>query len=338
MGGPSNGPPTIDDLVDVARAAGRTDAGRRTIHYWVAERLVYPPQRVGRSYRYPLVSVGQVDTLSRWNRRVVGPGLIRFALFVEANTVPVEEALRIAGDELRAHRTSASAARAEIRDAASLQREATSAARRRGRHAVLPRRVRMSLDERTAAVVYLANQVLALDDLSKDGTDGKVALERALGLRSGRGGAERDVTLVYVPEDMAAMDPDRGYDAVRAATPEQAQLARSLVELFCVWFPAMIPTLVTQLPASDVPFLDIILKWAAELTPQIYVAIFAMLLTRTTGLPDEVVAGLRPSVDPPAATLEMLSGRAASEYSGVASRLRPLQRARFEAAMRSGTS
>jgi len=72
--------PTIDDLAAVARAAGKGDADGRTIRYWVSRKLLDPPVRVGRGYRYPLRAVGQADTLARWSIRSQGLAMVRCAL------------------------------------------------------------------------------------------------------------------------------------------------------------------------------------------------------------------------------------------------------------------
>src|ERR1700753_2806575 len=97
---PANYRPRVADLVAIARDAGRHDASRRTINYWVGKRLVRRPSRVGGVYRYPVVSVGQGDVLARLNRRLIRPSLIKFALFIETNTLARKEAVTIASDEL----------------------------------------------------------------------------------------------------------------------------------------------------------------------------------------------------------------------------------------------
>jgi hypothetical protein len=323
------GLPAIDDLVEVARAAGRADASRRTIHYWVSERLVCRPHRAGRAYRYPLVSIGQVDTLARRNRRLIGPGLIRFALFVETNTIPAEEALRIAADELTALRSAWSSEGAAM-DQETLREEVASAARLRGSNSVLPRRVRMSQAQRTSAVLFLAQQMPGLEALPQTGADGEAALERALGLRSGRGGAERDVPLLDAPKDLASFDIQKARQALNSAGVAQVECARRVVELFCLWFPAIIPTLISGVPVSQVPFLDVASEWAKATTPTTYVQFFAEIIARTAELPDKKLEEMLAGIDPPAAILEMLADQPASERDAVASRLRPLQRARFE--------
>lgn len=184
--GPSAPPvrlPRIDELVVIARRAGKTNATRRTIHHWVAHGHVDQPRRVGCDYCYPLQTVGQVDTLARWSIRSQGLSMVRFALFIEASGIPPEEALALTAERTGLLRTSMASARSEVRDPELLRREVDKAARLRGRNSVLPRQVRMPLQERVAAVAQLAG--LMLDAQVAGASPGTGALERALGLRSG---------------------------------------------------------------------------------------------------------------------------------------------------------
>src|ERR1700685_1552745 len=64
--------PSIDALVAIARSAGRDRTTRRTIRHWVDRGLVDGPVRLGRNPRYPLRTVGQVDTLARLPIRTHG--------------------------------------------------------------------------------------------------------------------------------------------------------------------------------------------------------------------------------------------------------------------------
>ena len=172
--------PSIDDLAAIARAAGKTNANRHTIRHWVSQKLLDRPLRVGRDYRYPLRAVGQVDTLARWSIRSTGLSMVRFALFVEAESIAPAEALAIVAERTELWRTSVARARSEARDPELLRREAEKAARLRGHNSVLPRQVRMPLDERVAAVAQLV--ALMLNARVAGVPSGMASLERALGV------------------------------------------------------------------------------------------------------------------------------------------------------------
>jgi len=321
--------PTVDDLVAVAHEAGRTDVSRRTINYWVGKQLVRRPRRLGREYRYPILSIGQVDTLARWNRRLVGPGLVKFALFVETNTIATQEALRIASDELTALRQ-AWQTHGEVTSPETLRDEAVRAAALRGRNAVLPRRVRMPLEDRIAAVLFLAQQMPGLADSSQGDSAGEAALACALGLRSGRGGGERDVPLPDVANDMASFDLESTLRALSSARPGQVEYARRMVELLCLWIPAVMPTWRSSVPVSQVPWLDIASEWVGGATPLTYVQFFAEFIARTTELPDDKIEAILDGFHPAAGVVEILGGQSPAVHEGVRSRLRPLQRIYFD--------
>ena len=321
--------PTVDDLVAIAHEAGRPDASRRTINYWVGEGLVRRPRRAGREYRYPMVSIGQVDVLARQNRRLVRPPLIKFALFVETKTVANKEALRIAADELTALRKDWEA-HGSATDSETLREEAMSAARLRGRNAVLPRRVRMSLEERGAAVLYLAQQIPGFEGSLQQDAVGEAALARALGLRSGRGGSDRDISLPDVAADMASFDLATTLSALSNARPGQVEYARKMVELCCLWIPAVMSTWRSSVPVSQVPHLDIAAEWAEGTDPLAYVQLFAEFIARTAEKPEDEIEEILVGFHPAAATLEILDGQSKAQRQSIRSRLRPLQRIQFD--------
>jgi hypothetical protein len=325
--------PRIDDLVEVGRTAGRARTTRRTIRYWTSGGLVDRPRRVGRAYVYPIVSLGQVDSLARWDRRKIDDDMSCFARFIEANAVDPDTALRVAAIVLESLGQELSTARTEIaRDPGALRHEAAVAARMRGQRAPFPRRVRMTSDQRTAAFMYMAGQMIP-DLLSTDeAAHGRAQLERLLGQRSGRGGADRDLTNAMPA--LSNCEPDRLIQALSTATRREAEFARAVVELACLWFPALIPMIASTAPSQQVPFLDIALAWAANLTPDFYVVIFATLLAqlvdkRSTQDGTEGVA----SFDLAHGVVEILAGRSEAEILNIAMRLRPLQRARLASAL-----
>lgn len=322
--------PTIDELVLIARKAGRADATRRTIRYWVSKQLVRPPKREGRNFLYPAVATGQVDALARWNAHHFAPGLIKFALFIETNTVPARIALQAAAHEL----TTLHNGWGERRQAVSsdaLADEAAAAARSRGRNAVLPRRVRMSQEERTAAVFFMLGQMPGVETvIPQTDIDGEAALARALGLRSGRGGAERSVTLDR-REDFASLELRAVLQALASAQPSRIEYARRVVELCYLWFPAMLPVLRSSVGVHEVPFLDIVVEWAERLTPLTYVQLFGEFVTRSAKASDRAIQDALPCVDPPAVIAALIADLDPSSMRAVCMRLRPWPQLRLYA-------
>jgi hypothetical protein len=324
--------PDIDDLVAIARTAGRVRTTRRTIRYWVGRDLVDGPVRLGRDPRYPLRTIGQVDTLARLPIRTHGIDRVRFALFIETDSVPVEDAIGIAAARIDAMRASVSASREQAaRDPELLRAEVKRAARLRVGNSVLPREVRMSLDEREQALAQLVGLALGVQLVGVP--SGMSAIERALGLRSGRGGASRETPLALTEKDLAAIDPEAMYEAVRAATPTRARIARNVVELLCVWFPALVPSLLMTPSTAEPKFLEVVRAAGDALDPDVYVATFTGLLARQAPLPDDQLLAIETALQPAAAMVEMLATRPPGDLTGVLSRLRPLQRLKLESTL-----
>ena len=324
--------PSIDDLVAIADAAGRDRTTRRTIRHWVDRGLVDRPVRLGRDPRYPLRTVGQVDTLARLPIRMHGIEMVRFTLFIETDSVPVADALNIAASRIDVLRAEVAAFREQAaRDPELLPAEVKRAARLRVHNSVLPREVRMSLDERERALAQLVGLALRVQLVGVP--PGMSAIERALGLRSGRGGASRETPLAFTQKDLAAMDLEAMYEAVRAATPTRARIASNLVELLCLWFPALVPSLLMTTDMTERKFLQVIRAAGDELDPDAYLATFTGLLARQARLPDDQLRPIEAALRPAVAMVEILATQPPGDLSGVLSRLRPLQRLKLEAAI-----
>ena len=137
--------------------------------------------------------------------------------------------------------------------------------------------------------------------------------------------------------DLATIDAEALHAAAAAATPAHARVARNVVELFCLWLPPLLPTLLPTLPASEAPFLAVIDEWARRLTPQAYLAIFAGLLARQSDTPEDELRAVEAALEPAKAMLEMLATRPPRDLPGVLSRLRPLQRLKLEYALNAAT-
>ncbi len=328
--------PTIDDLVEVARGAGKTDAQPRTIRYWRSLDLVSPPTRHGRGYRYPLPALAEVDGLARWGRRDTSSELLTFARYIEAGTVDTAAALDVCAAAFERFRHGADEADALGRHGpAAVRAEAEKAAKARGRRALFPRRVRMSGDERIAVFSYLFLQALDMDVEPSERDFGQFQLERILGLRSGRGGATRDVSELMVPVEEWRIDPHALTTAIRDASPEAAEMAKRFVETVCLWLPALLPMLAVESGAQDTAFLDIVQHGAEELTPEIYVVVFASRLAHRFNQrsPSELTAQLD-EFHPAQMVAELLADRPDSDLRIVRSRLRPYHRAQLALARR----
>jgi hypothetical protein len=323
--------PSIDELVALARAAGKTNANRTTIHHWVRQGYVDAPVRHRRDYRYPLRAVGQVHTLARFSVRSYGRPMVRFALFVETAGVAIAEALAIAADWTGRMGEEIARARNSVADTDAYRREVQEAATRRGRNSVLPRQVMMSAHERMLAVGQLA--AVVFEERLPGVPDGLGLLERAIGLRSGHGGAERELTIALTERDISAVDPCAMHAAVLAATPARARIARNMVELFGLWFPALAPSLLTSAPAGERKFLEIVAAQAARLTPEAYVVSFAGFLALQSSVPENVLQEAQGATEPVLAMVEMLAAQPSGDLPGVLRRLGPLQRLKLELAL-----
>jgi hypothetical protein len=266
-----------------------------------------------------------VDVLARWNQRLVRPDRIKFALFVETNTIARGEALRIAADELTALRQEWRAHR-EATDPETLREEVVQAATMRGRNAILLRRVRMSLEERTSAALFLAGRMPGFEGSFRGDGTGEAALARALGLRSGRGGSERSVSLPDVTGDMASFDLESTLRALSEARPGQVEYARRVVELYCLWMPAVMLTWRSSVPVSQVPQLDIATDSAERTDPLMYVQLFAEFVVRLAEKPDDKIQEILDGFHPALGILEILDDQSAVVRRDVRARLRPLQR------------
>lgn len=320
--------PAIDELVEIARVAGERNANRRTIRHWVSKGDVFRPGRVGREWRYPNVALGQVETVARFRKRGVEPALVRFGLFIETATVPSGEAVSLVQDFLAQWHDALEVEGARLRDDPdALQNEAAKAARMRGQ-APLPHRVRgVSFEARTLAMTAAIGHLFSVPVGPEQADEGLHHLERILGMRSGRGGVDRDLDDIALKPGDLPNDPAALRTALDKATPERVEFARRGLEFAVAWMPAMRGTLTSMLGASFTPLADIIGDWAERLTPDVYMLLFSMFVSNgaARASDDEIRDALR-TFSPPLIAGEMLRERPAQERSVVARRLRPYQR------------
>lgn len=271
--------PTIDDLVLVARAGGKRDATGRTIHYWRSRDLVSKPSRDANGYHYPLAALGEVDGVVRWGFSQTRADLIRFARYIEAGTVAPADARQACVSILNRFRGGVDEAyELQRRGREAVREQAEVAARIRGRGAVLPRRVRVPFDQRVAALVYVLNEFFDLSDKPEQHAEGLHYLQRIVGLRSGRGGRDRDLSEIMPPPEEWKINLDALIAAVKSATDDAAQSARKSVEMVCVWFPALLPALAPYVGAQDVALFDIAKEFAGIIDPVFYAVLFSSRL------------------------------------------------------------
>jgi hypothetical protein len=327
--------PTINDLVGVARGAGRADAKPRTIRYWRSLGLISPPVRYGREYRYPLAALAEVDGLARWGRRNTDHDLLRFARYIEAGTVDPHDALDACAAAFERFRHGAEEAASLAQEGEDTVRaEAEKAAKARGKGALLPRRVRMSGAERTTAFRHLFNEALDLNVDASERDVGQFQLERSIGLRSGRGGATRDVSDLMMPVEEWRVDPDAATDAIRTASPEAAELGRRAVETNCIWLPAVIPLFAAESRPHETPFLDVVETAFEELGPDIYVVLFVSRLRRFNQRSRSELAAQLDEFQPAELIAELLADWSDTDLRIVRSRLRLYQLAQLAIARR----
>jgi hypothetical protein len=262
--------------------------------------------------------------------------LLTFARYIEAATVDTAAALDACAAALEPFRRGAAEVKALAEQGPEAVRaEAEKAAKARGRRAVFPRRVRMSLDERTAALLYTFSQAADMAAEVSEGQLGEFQLQRVIGLRSGRGGATRDVSELMVPVEEWLIDPEALIQAIRDASPEAAELSRRFVQMACLWLPALLPILAVEMGPENAAFFDIVQKWAEELTPEIYVLVFASRLAHRFNVrsPSEMAEHLD-MFHPAEIFAELLADRPDSDFRMVRSRLRPYHRAQLALARR----
>lgn len=323
--------PTIDELVELARAAGKPDASRRTIRHWVSQGLVSPPGREGREWRYPLRAIGEVDAVTRWRERGATLDEVRFVVFIETGAGE-DFAVRFAREFLEAWDQSISAASADAKsNPALIEEEAAKVARMRSR-SPLPHRVRgVSFDQRELAIAFVMNEMLGLPRDDDAAAEGQVQLERIFGMRSGHGGADRDLSDVGVKPDDMFPHPADLLRTLDRATPERIEFARRGVDAALNWMPALQVTLASELGVAATPIVDIASEWAEKMTPHVYALMFAICirnaLQRAT---DAEIAQSLSVFDGPLIAAAILAERPANEREAALRFLRPYQRLLLE--------
>lgn len=330
--------PTIDDLVSLAQAAGLPKANRRTIRGMVERKLVVSPGRVGRSWRYQNVAIGQVEAVSRHRSLGAASHLIPLVVFVETGIGDLRAIRALACELLQAWEVELAADLARLRgDPSALTAEVARAARMR-RDAPLPRRVRARLEDRELAMLYGFAQMLGTPLSDHVAAEGAYQFERLLGLRSGRGGSTRDLSELLPRDHEWRLDPGALAEALARASAERIELARRIAEAMILWMPALHSVMLAELGVTAVPILDILGTWSQEFPPTFYVLMLGAVVSRGLRATDaEVRDGLR-ELAPETFALAVLSDRPAADWELVANRLRPYQRARLAAVRSTGAA
>lgn len=214
-----------------------------------------------------------------------------------------------------------------------IEEEAAKAARMRSR-APLPHRVRgVSLDERTLAIVVVMSEMLGTPRDPEAVAAGMFQLERILGLRSGRGGGERNLAELGIAPGDLAIDPEELRRALDRASVERIEFARRGVNFAVVWMPALRATFAAEFGTALAPLVDIVAEWAEKLTAHVYALMFATFirnaLERAT---DEQITETLPAFSGPLITAAILAERPLNERELTLRRLRPYQRLLLERA------
>jgi hypothetical protein len=321
--------PTIDELVLVAQEAGLPKANRRTIRGMVEQRFVMPPRRVGRSWRYQNVALGQVDVVSRCRVRHVDPELTRLAVFIETGTGDIGRITALGHRLLRGWQEELAADLERLQvDRSVLPDEAARAARLR-RNPPLPRRVRMRLEDRELAVLYGFARILGTPLSEREAAQGEFQLLRALGLKSGRGGPIGELSDLVPSDGEWPPRPGALADALASAGGERIELARRLAEWAVIWTPALRSVWLAELGAGGVALVDILATWSEEAGPRLSVMMLGAFVNGGSAASDEKIREGLAEFAPEVGALRLLADRPAAEWKLAADRLRPYQRMRL---------
>lgn len=318
--------PTVDELVEIARAAGDEMASRSTINRWVSKGWISRPRQKARKWHYPNIAIAQADTIARLRARAVHRDYFRFALHVEAGTGEHEETRAFLLEYLALWKAGVDEHAARLADDPdALRAEAEAAARMRGKNAPLPHRVRVSLDERTLAMMFTLGNLFGGQLSAAEVEQGQHQLERLAGLRGGRGGATRDLTGIALSPGDWPTDAGELARAVQSATHERLEMSRRMLELAVVWFPALRSLFAGIFgPAASVALVDVIEEWEQVLTPEIYALLFAIGVKNATDrATDADVQETLAQLQPTAFVAFMLDDLPPTERHVVIRRLRP---------------
>ncbi|MGO9490379.1 MAG: hypothetical protein ACLQBB_15310 [Solirubrobacteraceae bacterium] len=261
----------VRDLMELAERDGHS-VSARSLELWRYRGLLPRGQRAptGRAaWRYPPSSGPQLLRLLHWRERTRSLELIRIALWLDGFAIELD-GVRDSLLALLEHWTRA--IERELGDGDITERIellARKAAGKRGR-AALPRKVRMSADERTRACAYALACMLGAEEEIERRRKDAVLLERMLGLRSGRGAAiasfmpleERTLRMARPPS------PEHLRRVLTDAPPEELELVRAALNLATTWAPLLLPALLEQFGARAVALVDVSVELLGNPPPE----------------------------------------------------------------------
>jgi DNA-binding transcriptional MerR regulator len=252
-------------LIAVAQENG---CGERTLEHWRYQGLLPRPRRDAQgSWRYPPAAEAQLRRLLHWRGRARTLDAVRIVLWVEGYAIELED-VRVA---LKALVTkTATAIRQEFHSsdglAATIDTLARRLARMRGR-APFPHVVQMKLDERERAYGFLIALVASdADELDRRRPDA-AAVERMLGLRTGRDGGLAHLSPVESLVAMAReqLSAERLHALIDTRATEDYEFVRLLARTLMLWMPLLVPTMGALIGSKAVALVDA----AAELGPDV---------------------------------------------------------------------
>lgn len=257
-------PVDAEALIASAARSGHS-VSKRMLQRWRGQGLL-PLGRRGPGgpavWLYPPGSERQLSRLLHWRSRSRHHRGILLALWVEGFPIDlarVREALPRFIDEWE------EMARREIMRAGQGSETVAVAAlgaemARMRSKAPLPRRARMSLAERERAYAYMAASILASEDELRDRDEDIPALERLLGLRTGRdGGLSRELGLRDEKGEADRLPtPAQAGAALAGAPDEELELARRGVWVVVMLLPVVVKTLLTEEGAKALDLIDVI--------------------------------------------------------------------------------
>lgn len=150
-------------------------------------------------------------------------------------------------------------------------------------YAVVPRVVRQSLAERTSGHRYLLELLTGEEPSNGD----RVAFERMIGLRSGRGGGLTSMLGLGVePADVDFLHaPEATRKAIAESTDEQLELVRLVVQFFADWMPALLPVLLGDAGPKGEAFGELVREHTLAAPVEAPVALVLPILARITSRP-----------------------------------------------------
>jgi hypothetical protein len=146
--------------------------------------------------------------------------------------------------------------------------------------ATVPRVVRMTGPERTRAYGYLISAMFGLKDELARRRDDAVLLERLLGLRSGQGGGLASALAFDDISDRLARlpTPEEAKAVIAAATDQEFELVRRIVQMTTIWMPLLLPLLLTEQGAKARPFVVLAQEFLKDVPASFYPFLVSILL------------------------------------------------------------